>query len=248
MTLNPAAIAKLAACYVGQPQDLIKGEWVYLLAAWANAKGGLPAAPVAIPATNLADTSFSANWNASPNGSGYLVDVTTDPTFGSFVPGYQNKIVGNVLTVAVTGLTAGTTYYYRVKATSGTGQSGYSNVITAATTGLPVLPAPSISLNVGADSVVVGNSGAVNNSGGVINIYVSASISQPSSSPPSSTVGWDLPVPPTIFQPIAWPFSTTNAASISTLTGLGYIWVCCVATGNGIDYTVTPVGSVVIAL
>jgi len=55
----------------------------------------------------------------------------------SFVPGYQNRDVGNVTTYAVTGLTEGVTYYYRVRAynaTSNSVNSGVTNVTTESST------------------------------------------------------------------------------------------------------------------
>ncbi len=53
----------------------------------------------------------------------------------SFVPGYNNLTVGSA-SKPVTGLTAATAYYYRIRALDKTGNlSGNSNVITATTTG-----------------------------------------------------------------------------------------------------------------
>ena len=58
--------------------------------------------------------------------------------------GYENKTVA-ALTDAVTGLTAGQTYYYRVRAVNTGGTSGNSNTITVvmlpATPGAPVATA-----------------------------------------------------------------------------------------------------------
>ena len=77
-------------------------------------KGG-QSAPVAIAATGVGETSFTANWNAYPNATYYLLDVSTSPTFNTFV--YENQQVNFPLTsYTVIGLTANTTYYYRVRA------------------------------------------------------------------------------------------------------------------------------------
>ncbi|HPR85176.1 MAG TPA: lectin-like protein, partial [Prolixibacteraceae bacterium] len=86
--------------------------------------------PTATAATNITSTSFSANWNAAAGASNYFLDVATDNLFISFVTGYKGKSVGNVTTSSISGLEAGTTYYYRVRSVS-TGQS--SNIITVST-------------------------------------------------------------------------------------------------------------------
>ena len=115
-----------------------------LLQTWAQlvcTGGGCPAlsAPVAT-ATTLNDvTSFQANWNAVVGAVTYYIDVSTDPAFGSFVPGWEGAYVGAPsISALVTGLTENQTYYYRVRAsalTPGQGcESANSNVITSATT------------------------------------------------------------------------------------------------------------------
>src|SRR4029077_1930915 len=48
--------------------------------------------------------------------------------------GYQDLDVGNVVSRSVTGLNAGTTYFYRVRAYNSGGTSGNSNTITVNTT------------------------------------------------------------------------------------------------------------------
>ncbi len=79
---------------------------------------------------------FSANWDAAAGATGYRLDVATDTGFVSYVSGYENKDVGNVITSSVTGLTGGTTYYYRVRAVNIGGTSGHSNTIEIATLSL----------------------------------------------------------------------------------------------------------------
>ena len=50
------------------------------------------------------------------------------------MPGYENRDVANVTTYAVTGLTEGVTYYYRVKAYNASSNSPYSAVTSVVTT------------------------------------------------------------------------------------------------------------------
>ena len=93
--------------------------------------------PTATAATSIAATGFTANWTAPAIGivNNYLLDVSTSPTFSTFVSGYNGLSV-NVTSKAITSLAQGTTYYYRVRAdkTSVTGQGGYSNTTTITTT------------------------------------------------------------------------------------------------------------------
>jgi phosphodiesterase/alkaline phosphatase D-like protein len=93
----------------------------------------VPAAPVASAATNITTTSFTAHWSSVSGATSYLLDVSTSSTFSSFVTGFQSRNVGNVTSFSVTGLTASTTYYYRVRALGGGGTSTNSNVIKVAT-------------------------------------------------------------------------------------------------------------------
>ncbi|MBS1936832.1 MAG: hypothetical protein JSS84_03360, partial [Bacteroidetes bacterium] len=45
-----------------------------------------PAAPVATAATAILANGFTANWNAVNGATGYFLDVSTSPTFGTFTP------------------------------------------------------------------------------------------------------------------------------------------------------------------
>ena len=92
-----------------------------------------PPAPTALNATNVVVSSFTANWTNVNGATSYLLDVATTSTFtGTFVPGYQNKNVGNVTSASVAGLAGNTFYYYRVRAFNGN-TSPNSNVIRVKT-------------------------------------------------------------------------------------------------------------------
>jgi hypothetical protein len=70
--------------------------------------------------------------------TGYRLDVSTSSTFSSYVSGYQNLDLGNVLSRSVSGLSASTTYYYQVRAYNAGGTSGNSLTV-GVTTIAPIL-------------------------------------------------------------------------------------------------------------
>jgi hypothetical protein len=93
----------------------------------------VPVAPVANTALNIRANSFTANWAASTSGaSGYYLDVSTD-NFATYLPGYQNRNVGNVSSCSLSGLNRNTTYYYRIRAYNNGGSSINSNTISFTT-------------------------------------------------------------------------------------------------------------------
>lgn len=90
--------------------------------------------PVEMPLIKAAsfvdNNSFKANWLSGGGGApdGYLIDVSTDPAFLDFLPGFEAKDVGSVNSKNVYSLDDATTYYYRVKAYNSGGTSDYSAV------------------------------------------------------------------------------------------------------------------------
>jgi len=92
---------------------------------------GLPATPVALPASNVSTTSFYANWSQAVGANEYFLDVSTD-NFVTFLPGYHNSRVLST-NIKISGLSEDTQYHYRVKAIGLGGGSFYSNVISVRT-------------------------------------------------------------------------------------------------------------------
>ena len=88
---------------------------------------------MALNYTHETASSFIANWSSVSGATGYRLDVSTSSTFATYVPGYQDRNVGNVTSQNVTGLARNTFYYYRVRAYNGNGTSPNSNVIKAKT-------------------------------------------------------------------------------------------------------------------
>ncbi len=94
--------------------------------------------PVASPPTNLQITSFQANWQSAANAESYLLDVALNIGFSDLVAGYNGQEVPNTaLSLIVTGLEPGRTYYYRVRSKRFGVTSDYSSIISATTIALP---------------------------------------------------------------------------------------------------------------
>jgi hypothetical protein len=103
----------------------------------------LPTAPSSLPATASSSTQINLSWtDNSNNETGFRIERCTNSgcTSSSLIA----TLEANVQTYSNTGLTAGTTYYYRVRAYNTSGNSGYSNTAGAATISVSTLPtAPS---------------------------------------------------------------------------------------------------------
>jgi hypothetical protein len=108
------------------------------------------AAPVATAATLASATGFTANWNSVIEATGYQLDLSTD-NFNTYVNGYSSQSETGTSTV-VTGLTPGTTYQYRVRATDASGVSATSNVISIVT--IPMAPVAGAANNVTATGFI----------------------------------------------------------------------------------------------
>jgi len=95
-------------------------------------------APSGLAAAAASSTSINLTWtNNSPTATAILVESSTDNvTFTQIA-----SLAGNATSYTNSGLTAGTQYFYRVRAQNSGGTSGYSNTASAITLGPP--PAPS---------------------------------------------------------------------------------------------------------
>ena len=96
-----------------------------------------PSVPVA---SAIGDTDLVLTWPAVSGATGYVLQVSASG--GALFTTHTNVYTGSALTYSVTGLTANTTYYYRVYAT----ESGYTTVTyspTCTTATFPALATPS---------------------------------------------------------------------------------------------------------
>ncbi len=113
--------------------------------------GAAPLAPLALNATDVGDSAFTANWTGQDaTAAGYRLDVATTSSFSSagaaggrpagFVPGYQSKVILCVPNPCVPGTVseavsdvqpASQEYYYRVQAWGRGGDSPFSDTVLA---------------------------------------------------------------------------------------------------------------------
>ena len=101
----------------------------YVLIAAAGAAPAAPSALLAMP-TSANGSSVNLIWaDNSSTETGFEVQRSTSPTFVS--PTLIATLPADTASYPQSGLAAGTTYYYRVRAVSGTVASAYSNVSTA---------------------------------------------------------------------------------------------------------------------
>ncbi|MBN8820854.1 MULTISPECIES: fibronectin type III domain-containing protein [unclassified Spirosoma] len=85
-------------------------------------------APTNVSAATASGTSINITWNAVSGASGYQIERSSNGSSGWTQIGTPTTAL-----YSDTGLTTGSTYFYRVRATSGSATSGYSSVVNAAT-------------------------------------------------------------------------------------------------------------------
>jgi sugar lactone lactonase YvrE len=117
--------------------------------------------PLAGSASSVVGDRFTATWGCMSGATGYRLDVSTDNSFSSFVSGFQNLDVGNVTSEAVSGLSANTTYYYRVCAYDSAGTGTDSNVIAATTSPDVVITTPLIVSTLAGQSLSSGSNDGI---------------------------------------------------------------------------------------
>lgn len=111
--------------------------------------------PTAIIATDITKNGFTANWTSIAGSTAYRLDVAADNTFTDFVSGYNDKTVAGTLE-AISGLSAGATYFYRVRSVNETTISSNSNTISVTTiaTSTPDIPTVDVATDITPTSFV----------------------------------------------------------------------------------------------
>lgn len=76
----------------------------------------LPEVPVLLDPSSIESTGFVLKWNPVLRVDQYILDISTDSTFTSFLTGYNSRAVGNTTEFEVTGVSPLTRYYFRIRA------------------------------------------------------------------------------------------------------------------------------------
>src|SRR6267154_1028756 len=116
------------------------GAWVMQMVAFkatSSAPPAPPTAPTNLAASAAGSSQINLSWtNTSTTQTGVKIERSTDNV--SFT---QIAVAGaTAVSYSNTGLSASTTYFYRVRATNASGDSAYSNTASAATPALPTPP------------------------------------------------------------------------------------------------------------
>ncbi len=90
----------------------------------------VPAAPLSLAASVLSTTGITLSWTGAAGATGYTIQRSTVSTGGWATIG---TTAAGTITYTDSGLSSGTTYYYRVQANGGAG-SAFSNTASATTT------------------------------------------------------------------------------------------------------------------
>ena len=104
-----------------------------------NCTGLTPAKPDNLTATAASSSQINLSWNPVNGVTNYTIEWGTSS--GSYSGGTINT---TNTTYSHTGRSAGTAYYYRVKANNSSGSSAYTSEATATTTAAPAISVASL--------------------------------------------------------------------------------------------------------
>ncbi len=116
----------------GGSQSLTVSDSVGGFSATQSGISVAPPAPQGLTAQATSSSQITLSWNAVSGATSYQVQRSAN---GSTGWSQISTTTGSVLTYQDTGLSAGTTYYYRVSATAGGLTSGFSSTASAMTSG-----------------------------------------------------------------------------------------------------------------
>lgn len=91
------------------------------------------ASPTAMDASGVDAVSFTATWTPVEDADRYLLDVSTNQQFTTYLSGFESRDVGNASSFSIDQLTPGTEYFYRVRTGAETTESAPSNTKAVST-------------------------------------------------------------------------------------------------------------------
>ncbi len=120
------------------------------IAAFRTSAVTLPAAPTGLAASAIAYNQINLLWTDNANNeSNYRVERSLDGFNWTEIA----TLPAGTVSFSSTGLSASTTYSYRVRASNSAGYSGYSNTASATTPAAPALTPPAAPANLAASAV-----------------------------------------------------------------------------------------------
>jgi len=118
-----------------------------------------PTPPSNLAATPNSSTQITLTWtDNSSDETSFKIERSLSATSGFT---QISTVASNITAYANSGLSANTTYYYRVRASNSTGDSAYSNVANATTNPAPTDNPPAVTLTAPADGATVSGTVAV---------------------------------------------------------------------------------------
>ena len=125
LTPNTKYYCRLKAVRYGLPSKVFSGTF--------EVSTSIPV-PILNSHTNIKSNSFVVRWNGVPGVDSYVLQISEKSDFSTTVSGYSAKTLANTITAfQVTGLTALTSYYYRIKAVKGLLESRYTAFVKVIT-------------------------------------------------------------------------------------------------------------------
>jgi hypothetical protein len=112
--------------------------------------GGTPAAPSSLVATTISASAIDLGWT---DNAGDEVTFRVERSLDGITFAEIGSNAANDVTYSDTGLLAGTTYFYRVRARNATGDSAYTNIASATTTPSSTVTVPLAPANLSAVAI-----------------------------------------------------------------------------------------------